>query len=134
MPARRMLILVAILMGLTALVAGLAAPVTARAGRADAGGGGDLADAAGRHPGREDDRGRPSRRRSPSSEGDLVRLTVKGQVLDVVELVGLDLTAADRAGDAGGVRRARRRAGRYPLRLVEDQREVGTLRVSPARE
>jgi hypothetical protein len=132
MPARRMLVLVAILMGITAIVAGLAAPVS-RTPKPEP-------EAAPVSPGRraaapvEETIAVAKPRTVAVDEGDLVQLTVTGQVSDVVELVGLDLMAPiapetpavfDLHADA---------AGRYPVRLTAEGRDVGALRVSPGRE
>jgi hypothetical protein len=132
MVARRLLIFVAILMGLTALAAGLAAPQNQK----------PIATPESDRPGavrtasplveREIDIAEPQT--IAVNEGDEVRLTVSGDALDVVELVGLDLLQPIAPETPAVFDLNADDAGSYPIRLVETGRRAGRLRVTPAAE
>ncbi|MEA2296205.1 MAG: hypothetical protein QOE86_3844 [Solirubrobacteraceae bacterium] len=131
MLARRLLVFVAILMGLTALAAGLAAPRgPGRAGTAQ----GPLL-------------GTPVRPASPLVErtvdlaeprtvdvaqGEELRLTVHGDELDAVELVGLDQLQPIAPETPAVFDVLADTPGSYPIRLLESGRQAGRLRVNPA--
>jgi hypothetical protein len=133
MPARRMLLLVAILMGITAIVAGFAAPVS----RTPAGPAPEAVPAVPAQRAAapvEETVSVAAPRTVAVGEGDLVRLTVTGQVSDVVELVGLDLLEPIAPETPAVFDVHADRAGRYPIRLTDDERDVGALKVTPGRE
>ena len=132
MVARRMLFIVAILMGITALTAGLSAPPrrpaptppVASAGPAAADG------AEVRRTIDAEDRARTV----AVEEGDQVVLTVAVDALDSVELVGLDRIAAVAPDTPAIFDVVADRPGLYPVELVGDGRRLGALRVTPAQE
>ena len=134
MLARRLLLFVAILMGVTALTAGLARPPQ----------GGDAVptpepSAAPASPVTEvqrtlDASGDAKARTVAVNEGDLVTLTVRDDALDVVVLQGLDLTQPVAPDTPAVFNLLADRPGDYPLLLVDDGRDIGTLRVTPAQE
>lgn len=132
MVARRLLIFVAILMGLTALAAGLAAPQNQK----------PIATPEPVQPGAvrtasplvEREIGVSEPQTVAVNEGDEVRLTVSGEALDVVELVGLDLLQPIAPETPAVFDLNADDAGSYPIRLVEAGRRVGKLRVTPAAE
>jgi hypothetical protein len=129
MVARRLLVFVAVLMGLTALAAGLATPPGPRI------------------PSRQQPiLGTPIRAASPTvelsldlaeprtvtvAEGENVELTVHGDELDAVELVGLDLLEPIAPDTPAVFNVLADRPGNYPVRIVSSGRVVGRLRVSP---
>lgn len=131
--ARRLLVFVAILMGLTALAAGLAAPPrTVPRGGVE-----------------EPILGTPVKPASPAveqtlelrephtiavNEGDELRLTVQGDVLDSVELVGLGLIEPVAPDTPAVFDVLADRPGSYPIRLVDSGEHVGRLRVTPGQE
>jgi hypothetical protein len=134
MLARRMLVFVAILMGLTALAAGLSTPPGARLGE----------------PSPEPVLGAPTHPATPAIErtldlgappqtvavnqGDELRLTVEGDALDTVELVGMDQLAAIAPETPAVFDLLADRPGSYPIRLVGSGRHAGRLEVTPAAE
>lgn len=132
MLARRLLVLVAVLMGLTALAAGLAAPPT-------------------RTPVATPEPVAPTPAVTASAvvertvhvdepttvavdQGDEVRLTVRGDVLDAVELVGLDLLQPIAPATPAVFDVLADRPGSYPIRLTQAGEDVGKLRVTPTEE
>ena len=67
------------------------------------------------------------------SIGTTLRLTVQGDALDSVEIEGLDLSASLAPESPAIFEVLADRAGSYPLRLVEADRLIATLEVSPQR-
>ena len=127
-----MLVFVAIVMGLTALAAGLAAPPPRKARDAQ-----------------EPVLGTPVKPSTPTieetlqlseprtvavNEGDELQLTVKGDELDSVELVGLDQLETIAPETPAVFDLLADRAGTYDIRLLAADRSVGRLRVTPAKE
>ncbi len=133
MVARRMLLIVAILMGITALTAGLAAPPRPR-----------TADPSAAPPvtaGSADpvevrraisDGGRA--RTVAVEEGERLILTVRVDALDSVELVGLDRVAAVAPGTPAVFDVLADRPGLYPVETGVDGRRLGAVRVTPSEE
>src|SRR3954452_1400241 len=120
-------------MGLTALAAGLAAPPTTRKNGAE----------------QSPVLGAPEKPASPPDErtldlnepqtiaideGEELRLTVQGDELDTVELVGLDLLQPVAPDTPAVFDVLADRSGSYPIRLLDGDRRVGRLRVTPAQE
>ncbi len=132
MVLRRMLLIVAILMGITALTAGLSAPPRPPpppppgASPRPAGG----APAAVRRT--LDAGGRA--RTVAVEEGDHVVLTVRSDLTDTVEVVGLDRLAPVAPGLPATFDILADRPGLYPVVLTADGGRLGALRVSPASE
>jgi hypothetical protein len=136
MVARRLLIIVAVLMGITALTAGLTAPaprernaplepdfnpvtppaapvtVVERTLRASA----------------------PKARTVAINEGDVLRLTVQADALGSVELVGLGQVQALAPESPAVFDVLADEAGSYPVVLAESERRLGTIRVTPDQE
>jgi hypothetical protein len=132
MLARRLLVLVAVLMGLTAVAAGFATRPPTRTTTQD--------------PVSPPE---PSRTASPTverfvsvseptsvsvEEGSELRLTVRGDTLDVVELVGLDQLQAVAPESPAVFDLIADRPGSYPIRLTQSGERAGRLKVTPARE
>lgn len=136
MAARRMLLIVAVLMGVTALSAGLAAPPERRGEAPE-----PTATAA---PGGRDggvtvvERTLPGRGGDPRTvaieQGDILRLTVEAEEADSVELVGLDRIAAVAPGTPAMFDVLADRPGLYPVELLEAGDRLGAVRVTPDRE
>ena len=132
MLARRLLLLAAALMLLTALAAGLAprersAEVTQLAT-------GTPQPASGRTVARtiRADPGATARIRV--RQGDLLRLDVRGDLVDTVELQRLDrLDGIDPSTPAHFELLVDALPGDYPIQLVESDRRVGAIEISPAR-
>jgi len=130
MLARRLLVFVAVLMGLTAVAAGFATrPPTS-----------ELAP-------EKTPSAAPSRPASPLverfvslseptnvsvEEGSELRLTVRGDGLDVVELVGLDQLQAVAADTPATFDLIADRPGTYPIRFTQSGERAGRLKVTPA--
>ena len=133
MLARRLLVMVAVVMGLTALAAGMAStPVKTRdhaVSPADVHG---PAPVVGVDVSRTVDLAR--RRTVAVNEGDLLHLTVRGDALDTVELVGLGLLAPIAPDTPAEFDLRTDRPGSYPIRLLDDGSPAGRLRVTPAGE
>ena len=131
MLARRLLVLVAVLMGLTAVAAGFATrpptrPITQQA----------TPTPGSSHP------ASPLEERFVSlseptdvrvEEGSELRLTVRGDALDTVELVGLDLLEAVAPDSPATFDLIADRPGTYPIRFLDSGERAGRLKVSPAR-
>jgi hypothetical protein len=125
MLARRLLLLAAVLMLLTALAAGLApepapeelppvetdtrAPETVEQSLST-----DVAD-----------------QRVRARVGDLVRLEVSGDVLDAVEIEQLDRIDAIEPTTPARFEVIPQQEGVYPIRLIEADRRIGRLDISP---
>jgi hypothetical protein len=130
--ARRLLMLAAVLMLLTALAAGLAprqetSDVTplSPAGPAPASSGRTIARTIPAAPG-SDTRVRVRR-------GDLLRLEVAGDALDTVWLERLDrVDAIDPSSPARFELLIDESAGDYPIRLVEADRRIGAIEIGAA--
>jgi hypothetical protein len=131
MVARRLLIFVAVLMGLTALAAGLAAPPDRSPSAAPEAAPGAVRTAS---PLVERTVQLSEPQTVAVNEGDEVRLTVSGDALDVVELVGLDLLQPIAPETPAVFDLNADEAGSYAIRLVEAGRSAGKLQVSPAAE
>ncbi len=133
MPQRRLVLLVAVLVGLLAVGAGLAARPQVRAG----------------DPPRTADR-TPVELRSPPAKtlragarrprtvsvpaGEELQLTVTGvDAPDVVELAGLDRQEQIAPDTPAVFDLLADRPGTYPVVLVGGERRLGALRVTPAR-
>ena len=132
MLARRLLIFVAILMGLTALAAGLATPPP----RSSQGTQGPvLGTPAKPAPAPVEATLSLSEPRTIAvDEGAELRLSVQGDALDAVEIAGLGQLEAIAPDTPAAFDILADRPGTYPIRLVGPDRRVGRLRVTPARE
>src|SRR5690349_16049670 len=121
-----MMIFVAILMGLTALAAGLAAPRRDTPSTTDPLA---LGSPAKRPPAEVE---RTIDVTAPQTvavgEGALLRLTVAGNVLDSVEITGLGQVAAIAPESPAVFDLFADRRGSYPVRLVGTGQEVGLVR------
>ena len=130
MLGRRFLILVAVLMGLTALAASIAPQPVEREDRGES----TATPAPSGSPSfvtvREELSTTDPRARVTVSEGDLVELTVSGPERDSVMLLGrmdtVDPTSPARFSLLATA------PGEYPIELVEADRQVGTLVVEAA--
>jgi len=131
---RRLLIAVAVLMGITALTAGLTAPPSRRGvpvvptptpGPA-------AADAAVVQ--RTLDAGAAEPQTVVVDEGDALELSVRATVLDAVELDGFGQVEAVSPDSPAVFDVLADTAGSYPVVLTGTGRRVGVVRVSPARE
>jgi hypothetical protein len=134
MLARRLLLFVAILMGITALTAGLARPPEGRDAIPTPEPG-----AAPPRPITAVDRtldatGEGEAQTVAVNQGDLVTLTVTDDVLDVVELRGLDLTQPVSAQTPAVFSLLADRAGDFPVVLIDAGQTIGTLRVTATQE
>jgi hypothetical protein len=132
MLARRMLVLVAVLMGITALVAGLSAPPARTPAPAPESP--PVAGGAAPAPSPLVERTlRLGHRRTVSvAEGKVLRLTVQGDALDVVELVGLDQLEPIAPESPAVFDIPVDDPGRYPIRLTDAGTDAGVLRVVSA--
>jgi hypothetical protein len=134
---RRILVLVAVLMGLTALAASLAPPpqrlrqgprppaatgTPTPATAAPAGTPGTVSASlrAGRDPGQV----------VRAREGDIVELDVSGDVVDTVVIPGLALAEPIDPTSPAQIELFADEPGRYPIRLLDSGRRLGVLRVS----
>jgi hypothetical protein len=135
MAARRLLIIVAVLMGVTALTAGLTAPP-----RGDRASLLPALDPAGppASPATLVERTLrvPSRRLHTVAvdQGDQLRLTVQSDALDAVELVGLGQVQALAPQSPAVFDVLADEAGSYPVVLTGSARRVAVIRVTPAQE
>jgi hypothetical protein len=143
--ARRLLVLVAVLMGLTALAASLAPPPPAQRGRSPSAPSATPtphpaatpAPAAGTapEPGATV-RARISASRSAvprdvrAAEGDLVDLVVSGDVVDTVEIPGQAVLEPIDPDSPALVQLYADTPGRFPILLLDANRRIGTLLVS----
>lgn len=134
MPARRLLMFVAILLALTALTAGLAPPPPTGPDRATRPGAPAVAATASAVVERRLDADRTRPATIAVEQGELLQLTVTGSEPDGVELQGLGTLRAlapgtpvvfDVLADAPGV---------YPVVLLQGARTIGTVRVVTAKE
>jgi len=137
---RRLLVIMAVLLGLTALAASLAprppvadpgagAPRSASptpAPSADAGGGSRRVVMTVK----ADEGTRPATVRS--RPGDVVELTVEGDVLDSVELEGLNEIEPLEPGSPARFEILTDNEGRYPIRLIDAGRRIGRIDVRGA--
>ena len=141
MLGRRLLVLFAVLLGLTALVTSLAPrPTITRPGLAQptttpaptetqAPATGQLA------PDREDDLGRRRARPRPQIRarvGDVLGLTVKGDVLDSVEIEDAGKLEPIEPGSPARFELLLDRRGELRVDLVDAERLIGLVEVSPA--
>jgi hypothetical protein len=125
MLARRLLLLAAVLMLLTALAAGLAPqddgpepPAAPRAAQTP-----EIVEAS-----------LTTTRADQSVEarvGDLIRLEVAGDVLDQVQIERLDRIDAVEPTTPARFEVIPATAGVYPIRLIEADRRIGRLQISP---
>jgi hypothetical protein len=131
---RRLLIIVAVLMGITALTAGLTAPPSRRGEpvlttppttRA-------TTDAALVQRTIDADATRPPT--VAVEQGDALHLTVRADALDSVELEGLGLVQALAPDSPALFDVLADEAGTYPVVLTGSGRRVGAVRVNPAQE
>jgi hypothetical protein len=130
--ARRLLLLAAVLMLLTALAAGLAPrqetnDVTPRSSAtpAPASSGRTIARTIAAAPG--------SDTRVSVRQGDLLQLEVAGDALDTVWLERLDrVDAIDPSSPARFELLIDEPAGDYPIRLVDADRRIGAIEIAPA--
>src|SRR4051812_3368307 len=130
---RRLLLMVAVLMGITALTAGLTAP-PARRGVPVVPTPAAAVPAAHASVGQRTlDAGASRPQTVAVDEGDAVQLTVRGTGLDSVELQGLGQIEALSHDSPAVFSVLADTAGTYPV-VLDGGRRVGTLRVSPARE
>ncbi len=132
MVARRMLFIVAILMGITAITAGLAAPPRRPAATPPVAGAGPSAGDPAEMRRTLDAGGRA--RTVAVEEGDHVVLTVRSDLTDTVEVVGLDRLAPVAPGLPATFDILADRPGLFPVVLTADGGRLGALRVSPASE
>jgi hypothetical protein len=125
-----MLVFVAILMGLTALAAGLAAPTRHGAPTTTE----PLVIAAPSRPAPpevERTIGVTAPQTVAVGEGALLRLTVVGDLLDTVEIPGLGQLAAIAPDTPAVFDVFADQRGSYPVRLVSTGRQIGLVRVTP---
>ena len=73
---------------------------------------------------------RPARVRARA--GDTVRLVVRGDVLDAVELEGLDEIEPVEPGSPARFEFLAEAPGEHPIVLLDDERRVGLLDIRPA--
>jgi hypothetical protein len=124
MLARRLLLLAAVLMLLTALAAGLApepddpAPAAPRAAQTP-----EIVEATLNTT--DADQGIPAR------VGDLIRFEVAGDVLDQVQIERLDRIDAVEPTTPARFEVIPETAGVYPIRLIEADRRIGQLEIKP---
>jgi hypothetical protein len=139
--ARRLLVLVAVLMGLTALAASLSPPPgqtgrgsTATATPTPALPAAPTVTATGRSGGVVRARISASRGSLPrvvrAGRDDLVELVIAGDVVDTVAIDGLAVLEPIDPDSPARVELYADRTGQFPIRLVEAGRRIGTLRVS----
>jgi hypothetical protein len=139
--ARRLLVLVAVLMGLTALAATLSPPPdrigrgsTATATPTPAPPAAPAATAPGRAGGVVRARISASRASVPrvvrAARDELVELVVAGDVVDTVAIDGLAVLEPIDPDSPARVELYADRAGEFPIRLLGAGRQIGTLRVS----
>ena len=128
MPTRRLLALVAVLIGLTLVAAMLSPaprePVPASTPEASPAAGGDAVEVT-------LDAG-AGQRDVEVGEGDVVRLLVSSDTLDSVELQGLDLIRTVAPETPAEFDLLADEPGDYPIVLTAENRTAGTLRVTPA--
>ena len=137
---RRILVLVAVLMGLTALAASLAPPPESiRRGRATptptpartaTPAPGAAATASDSVSARLRAGGRP--RTITAAQGDTVQIDVTGDVLDTVVIPGLAIAEPIDPESPAHVELYADAAGRYPIGLLDAGRRIGWLRITPA--
>src|SRR4051794_33073756 len=65
-------------------------------------------------------------------EGDTVRLTVRGDVLDAVEIDGIDQIEPVEAGSPARFEFLADERGQFPIVLIDGDRRIGQLDVRPA--
>jgi hypothetical protein len=141
MLGRRLLVLFAVLLGLTALVTSLAPRPTPRPGGVS----GQIVaptttPSSTIAPSHEKSRrlvrtisadaGRP-RARVLAREGDVLALTVRGDVLDSVEIAGLGKLASVEPGSPARFEMLLDRQGEFRVTLLDAQRAVGLIEVAP---
>jgi hypothetical protein len=136
---RRLLILVAVLMGLTALAASLAPPPP-EGGRGQPGASPSPAPPAAATPVPGDGGGTVTASISASGSaiprkvtavrGDLVDLTVSGDVIDTVSIARLGVLEPMDPGSPALVQLYADTPGRFPIRLLDAGRQIGTLLIS----
>jgi len=143
MLGRRLLVLMAVLLGLTALAAALAPRPTVVPERGtptasptpEPSVSVPAAPAASRIVSRTLDAGSGERSRSTvvrARAGDTIRLSVRGDVLDAVELEGLDEIEPVEPGSPARFEFLAEAPGEHPIVLLEAGRRVGVLDITPA--
>jgi plastocyanin len=140
MLGRRLLVLMAVLLGLTALAAALAPRPTVVPERGSvtpsptATPSPPAEGAAGSHVVTRtvdaDMGAKPARVRARA--GDTIRLSVRGDVLDAVELKGLDEIEPVEPGSPARFEFRAEAPGEHPIVLLEADRRVGLLAIRPA--
>jgi hypothetical protein len=139
--ARRLLVLVAVLMGLTALAASLSPPPGQIRGASSpsptptpavsaAPGGPEPEGAAGVVHARISASGAALPRVVRAVRDDLVELVVAGDVVDTVAIDGLAVLEPIDPDSPARVELYADRPGRFAIRLLEADRQIGTLRIS----
>jgi len=136
---RRLLVLFAVLLGLTALVTALAPRPTVKprpeSARVATPTPTPSSTAAGRTTRRlvrtvSADAGKP-RARVRARAGDVLALTVKGDVLDGVEITGLGKLEPIEPGSPARFEMLLEAAGEFPVTLIDGRRSVGRIDVAP---
>jgi hypothetical protein len=125
MLARRLLLLAAVLMLLTALATGVASQPETVAPPPSPHSGRTVETVQGRLSAQEDDQSVIAR------VGDLVQLQVSGDVLDTVQIERLDRLDALDPSTPARFEVIAEEAGVYPVRLVEADRRIGQLDIRP---
>jgi len=142
MLGRRLLVLMAVLLGLTALAAALAPRPTVvpprsrlKASPTPGPSGAATAEAASRVVARTlsaDQRaGRAGKNIVRAREGDTVRLTVRGDVLDAVEVQGVDQIEAMDVGAPAHFEFTADEVGQHAIVLLDANRRIGRLDIRP---
>lgn len=129
--ARRLLVFMAVMMGLSVVAVALSPPPPTVPRRVAPVTGGTSAPAADDVEETLDARASEARTITVA-EGDALRLTVASPTLDTVEIEGLDLLAAVDPQTPAIFELTPDRAGTYPVRLLEADTLIGTLEVTPS--
>jgi hypothetical protein len=143
MLGRRLLVLMAVLLGLTALAAALAPrpTVTPQRGGLEASPtpatdtpspGSQPSQVVARTISADEGAGRGGANVVRAREGDTVRLTVRGDVLDAVQLDGLDEIEPLEPGSPAHFEFIADERGKHPIVLLDADRRIGELDVRPA--
>jgi hypothetical protein len=140
MLGRRLLVLVAVLMGLTALAASLAPPPPERGSTGTATPTPSPTASAEASPaarpgatvtGRLSATSSAAPRQITAARGDLVDLVVTGDVVDTVAITGLPVLEPIDPDSPARVELFADTPGRFAIRLLDSGRLLGTLRISP---
>jgi hypothetical protein len=142
MLGRRLLVLMAVLLGLTALAAalaprptvvpqrgGLTSPTPARATPSPDTGPSQVVS---RTLSADEGADRGGANIVRAREGDTIRLSVRGDVLDAVELQGLDEIEPLEPGSPARFEFIADERGEHPIVLIDADRKIGELDVRPA--